>query len=116
MFASWGDGKRGRFTGRLVVPDVYSIIPADPGPIFSRVTFSWMPPPWNLANRRYAGSASSSVLSTSSALEANLAEDSSIKASLWFKTYCSSNAGNAGDSGTAMDLAARMARRVTFGR
>ena len=44
-----------------------------------------------------------------------MADDSSRRASLWLMMYCSSGAGNAGDRGTAMDLAARMANRVTLG-
>jgi hypothetical protein len=43
-----------------------------------------------------------------------LAEDRSIKASLWFRMYCSSGAGKAGDRGTAMDFVARIASSVTL--
>ncbi len=56
---------------------------------------------------------SSAIFNTSWALGLNLAEDKSISASLWFRMYCSSGAGKAGDSGTAIDLAARMANSVT---
>lgn len=53
------------------------------------------------------------VFMTSWALAWNLAEDNSINASLWSRMYCSSGAGNAGDRGTAIDLAPRIASRVT---
>lgn len=41
-------------------------------------------------------------------------EDININASLWFMMYWSSGAGKAGDKGTAMDFAARIANKVTF--
>lgn len=54
-----------------------------------------------------------SAAKTCWALEANLGEDTSNEASLWFRTYSNSGMGKAGDRGTAIERAARMARRVT---
>jgi hypothetical protein len=46
----------------------------------------------------------------------NFLEDRIIEALLWSRMYCSSGAGKAGESGNAIDLAARMAKSVTGSR
>lgn len=43
------------------------------------------------------------------------AEERRSSASLWPRMYCSSGAGKAGERGTAMAFAARMASHVTMG-
>lgn len=89
-------------------------MPASPEPDFeSKVTCSCWLPPWNLVSSRRVGLESNSVFNTSCALLVNLAEERSSRASLWFRMYWSSGAGKAGDKGTAIDLAAKHASRVT---
>lgn len=112
MYKSWVG-----LTGRLVVPEVYSIMPAAPGWASPNWTCSLAPPPACLASSRWTGGfeASSSVARTSRALGANLADETSKEAWLCSRMYCSSEAGKAGDSGTAMARAATAARSVTSG-
>ncbi|KAH6608930.1 hypothetical protein Trco_002276 [Trichoderma cornu-damae] len=66
-----------------------------------------------LGSSTWAGLDAKSAAKTCWALDANLGDETSREASLWFSTYSSSGTGNAGDRGTAMERAARMARRAT---
>ena len=92
-------------TGLLVVPEVYSIIPA----WSMLLSSSWIDlcgvvPPNSFSNWLTLGVFFSSPLTTSSALERNLADESSMKASLLSRMYLSSVAGKPEESGTAMEL------------
>lgn len=66
-----------------------------------------------LASSKWDGLTSNLVERTSRALEANFEEETSNEAWLWLRMYSNSGAGKAGESGSAMDRAARAARSVT---
>ena len=103
-------------TGRLVVPEVYSIIP----PLVMGKGTSWTsssPLPESLFSTTWStgflGRCSRPSLRTSSALSWNLPDESSVTASLFSSIYLSSLAGNPEESGTAILSHANMERRVT---
>ena len=104
------------YTGRLVVPEVYSIIP----PLVMGNGTSWTsssPLPVSLFSMTLRtgclGMCSKPSLRTSSAFSLNLPDESSVSASLFSSMYRSSLAGNAEESGTAMLSHANMERSVT---
>lgn len=92
--------------------------PALPGPASSQEVVSdpdaLLASPLCFSSSKCSGLWPTAVLSTSLALGTNLADETSREASLWSRMYCSSGAGKAGDSGTAIDRAARTASNVTF--
>lgn len=89
--------------------------PAPPGPASSHVTSDLrLASSLCFASSRCSGLCPTAVPSTSLALGANLVDETRSEASLWSRMYCSSGAGKAGDSGTAIDRAARAASNVTF--
>ena len=104
------------YTGRLVVPEVYSIIP----PFVMGNGTSWTsssPLPVSLFSitlrTGFLGRCSKPSLRTSSAFSLNLPDESSVIASLFSNMYRSSLAGKAEESGTAMLSHASMERSVT---
>ena len=105
------------YTGRLVVPEVYSIMP----PLVIGKGTSWTsssPQPVSLFSTTlrigFLGRCSRPSLRTSSALSLNLSEESRVAASLFSKTYLNSLAGKLEESGTAMLSHANMERSVTM--
>lgn len=89
-------------------------MPALPGPASSHDISSFFPwPPRCFDSSRWEGLAVRSDSRTCFALAPNLAEETRTDASLWFKIYCNSGTGNAGDRGTAIDRAAMIANNVT---
>ena len=104
------------YTGRLVVPEVYSIIP----PLVIGNGTSWTsssPLPGSIfsitLSTGFLGRCSKPSLRTSSALSLNLPDESSVIASLFSSMYRSSLAGKAEESGTAMLSHASMESSVT---
>ena len=103
-------------TGRLVVPEVYSIIP----PLVIGNGTRWTsssPLPVSLFSTAlrtgFLGRCSRPSLRTSSAFSLNLPDESNVTASLFSSMYLSSLAGKPEESGTAMLSHASMERRVT---
>lgn len=103
-------------TGRLVVPEVYSIIP----PLVMGKGTNWTsssPLPESLFSTTlrtgFLGRCSRPSLRTSSAFSLNLPDESSVTASLFSSMYLSSLAGKAEERGTAMLSHASMERSVT---
>ncbi len=104
------------YTGRLVVPEVYSIMP----PLVIGKGTNWTsssPLPVLLFSTTlrigFLGRWSRPSLRTSSAFSWNLLDESSVTASLFSSMYLSSLAGKAEESGTAMLSHANMERNVT---
>lgn len=104
------------YTGRLVVPEVYSIMP----PLVIGKGISWTsscPLPVCLFSTTlrtgFLGKCSKPSLRTSSAFSRHLPDESSVAASLFSRMYLSSLAGKADESGTAMLSHASMERSVT---
>ena len=101
-------------TGRLVVPDVYSIIPPWlPTSSVSSTVDSWCASPVNLLRKVKVGVLSRPSFVTSSVFERNFSEDKSAVASLFSRIYLNSDAGKPGDRGRAIESLARHESNVT---
>ena len=96
-------------TGRLVVPEVYSINPQEGSGSFCKVTFSAEVAPVSIfSSTQSCGRCSNEPCSTSSACLLNFSVDKKIIGELFPVIYWSSVRGNEGASGKAIASRARI--------